>query len=140
MRYGEDRVGVMVDWIPLMTDWIRRRRAGMIPPSVIPTKSVQRDRGDAGEYRHLFRYLRDRYANRVVLTFSEIEDLLGFSLPASARLQAEWWGGADPVLHPSVQSDSWTLASRTATVNMSAQSVIFERDTALHERLHRDTR
>lgn len=81
----------------------------------------------AGEYQRLYEYLRDRYANRVVLTFGEIEDLLGFPLPESARLLREWWGGADPTARRSVQADSWTLARRTATVNMAAQSVVFER-------------
>jgi hypothetical protein len=88
---------------------------------------VQEGHGQAGEYQLLHKYLRDRYANRVVLTFAEIEDLLGFALPASARLQQEWWGGTDPVAHQSPQVDSWTLASRTATVNLVAQSVVFER-------------
>lgn len=83
--------------------------------------------GDAGEYHLLYKYLRDRYANRLVLTFAQIEDLLGFPLPGPARLQAEWWEGTDASDHPSAQSDSWTLASRTATVNLMAQTVVFER-------------
>jgi hypothetical protein len=89
--------------------------------------TVQDDRGNASEYRLLYKYLRDRYANRVVLTFAEIEDLLGFALPEAARLQPAWWGGAPPLADRSTQSDCWTLASRTATVNMTAQSVVFER-------------
>jgi hypothetical protein len=86
--------------------------------------------GNAGEYRLLFTYLRDRFANRVVLTFAEIEDLLGFSLPGPARLQQDWWGTTGPIAPRSAQSDSWTLASRTATVNMAAQIVVFERHLA----------
>ena len=82
---------------------------------------------DAGEYQLLYKYLRDRYANRLVLTFAQIEDLLGFPLPGPARLQAEWWGGTDVSDHPSAQSDSWILARRTATVNLLAQTVVFER-------------
>ncbi|MCM3879451.1 MAG: hypothetical protein ND807_05020 [Vicinamibacterales bacterium] len=80
----------------------------------------------SGEYKGLHKYLRERYANRVVLSFGEIEDLLGFSLPGPARLQAEWWDSGG-VPHRSAQSDSWTLASRTATVNLLAQNVLFER-------------
>jgi hypothetical protein len=87
-------------------------------------------RGSAGEYQLLYKYLADRFANRVVLTFAEIEDLLGFSLPAPARLQHEWWEEGASIASRSAQSASWTLASRTATVNMSAQSVVFERRTA----------
>ena len=83
----------------------------------------------AGEYELLYKYLRDRYANRVVLTFAEIEDLLGFSLPDLARIQFAWWDcGEDFVAGPSTQSLAWMLAGRTATVNLAARSVAFERD------------
>jgi hypothetical protein len=86
--------------------------------------------GNAGAYQLLYKYLSDRFANRVVLTFAEIEDLLGFSLPGPARLQLEWWGEGASIAGRSAQSDSWTMASRTATVNMAAQNVVFERQTA----------
>jgi hypothetical protein len=85
-------------------------------------------RGDSGEYRLLYKYLRDRYANRVVLTFSQIEDLLGFPLPATARVQREWWDEAGPLANRPTQSDAWTLANRAATVNLLAQTVVFEHD------------
>ena len=100
----------------------------MMPASADGARQVHNSRADAGEYRLLHKYLRDRYANRLVLSFSEIEDILGFSLPESARLQQEWWA-TDTVVHESAQSESWTLASRTATVNMAAQNVMFERET-----------
>ena len=32
-----------------------------------------------GKYKSLYQYLENRYANRVVLTFAQIEDLLGFT-------------------------------------------------------------
>jgi len=40
--------------------------------------------------RVFHKYLRDRYAECVVLTFGEIEDLLGSALPAAARLHTTW--------------------------------------------------
>jgi hypothetical protein len=86
-------------------------------------------RGYAGEYLLLYKYLRDRFADRVVLTFEEIEDLLGFPLPEPARQQPEWWAGTGHASLLSAQADSWTSARRTATVNMSAQNVLFERST-----------
>ena len=48
------------------------------------------------EYRSLHKYLYDRFADSVVLTFAEIEDLLGFTLPDAARLEQGWWANADP--------------------------------------------
>jgi hypothetical protein len=79
------------------------------------------------EYRALHKYLDGRFANIVVLTFSQIEDLLGFALPDLARRGREWWGTADDDSAPSAQSCSWTLANRTAIPNMVAQTVMFER-------------
>jgi hypothetical protein len=82
-----------------------------------------------GKYKLLYQYLENRYANTVVLTFAQIEDLLGFTLPDSAHVQHEWWGNEDPndTTRPP-QSRSWTLASRTATPNLQAQTVVFERE------------
>jgi hypothetical protein len=91
--------------------------------------SKQRGRVDGGEYRLLFEYLRDRFSDRLVLTFGQIEDLLGFALPAPARVQRDWWGNSDSGADRSKQSDAWTLAGRTASVNLGAQCVTFERET-----------
>jgi hypothetical protein len=83
--------------------------------------------GAGGEYQLLHKYLRDRYADRFVLTVAQIEDLVGFALPDPARRQREWWAVAAPGAEPSPQSEAWTLASRSATVNLAAQCVLFER-------------
>jgi hypothetical protein len=81
----------------------------------------------SGTYLLLYNYLDKRYANTVVLTFAQIEDLLGFTLPDQARLQREWWTKAELDTAGPTHSDSWILASRTATPNLSAQTVAFER-------------
>ena len=78
-------------------------------------------------YRVLFEYLEKRYANRVVLTFAEIEDLLGSALPPQARLDREWWTETEvDAGHPQC-SDCWLLAHRSATPNLLARSVVFAR-------------
>lgn len=79
-----------------------------------------------GTYHLLHVYLRDRFANRIVLTFAEIEDLLGFHLPEAARLYRGWWETAATGAR-SPQSDAWNLANRTASVSLSAQRVVFDR-------------
>lgn len=82
----------------------------------------------SGKYLLLYKYLEERYANVVVLTFSEIEDLLGFSLPEQARLSEGWWtDAADAHVPGSNYSDSWILARRTARPNLRAHTVSFER-------------
>jgi hypothetical protein len=42
------------------------------------------------EYRALYTYLEHRYASVVVLSFEQIEALLGFALPTRARTEREW--------------------------------------------------
>lgn len=81
------------------------------------------------EYQSLHEYLDKRFATTVVLTFSQIEDLLGFALPDLARLRLDWWGN-DATSTGSAPSRSWTQASRTATANLLAQTVVFERAPA----------
>ena len=80
----------------------------------------------AGPYNPLHAYLKGRYADTVVLTFAEMEDLLGFALPERARADAEWWsnGGGD---NPPQQSLAWIKDSRRATPNLLARTVTFER-------------
>ena len=52
-----------------------------------------------GKYQALYQYLENRYANTVVLTFAQIEDLLGFPLPDSAHVHQEWWANNRPERH-----------------------------------------
>jgi hypothetical protein len=79
------------------------------------------------EYLPLHKYLDGRYADTVVLTFAEIEDLIGATLPEDARLEKEWWANGDTDSTPSPQSRSWMRANRTAKANLPAQVVAFER-------------
>jgi hypothetical protein len=95
------------------------------PPPVVgqapPTRAV------SGKYRLLYKYLVERYADRIVMTFSEVEDVLGFKLPDEARREEAWWTRQTPSVPPSNQSDAWIFASRFATANVPAQIVVFER-------------
>ena len=82
-----------------------------------------------GAYFSLLQYLTARYANVVVLTFGEVEDLLGFPLPQAARDNAGWWAPGAPGASPTPQSLAWSLAQRTAVPNLTAETVVFERIT-----------
>ena len=66
-----------------------------------------------------------RYASIVVLTFEQMEALLGFALPASACTEPDWWTG-EPVV-TNRYSEAWIRAGRTAMPNFSARTVTFER-------------
>ena len=73
----------------------------------------------------LHQHLMNRYADVVVLTFGQLEDVLGSPLPRPARLDLRWWIGDDA--NNFEHSNSWRLANRTAVPNLTAQTVKFER-------------
>ena len=118
-----------------MLDWMKRVGLGLGPgpgPSGRQPRRVYAETPEphghvmSGKYVLLYKYLKNRYADTVVLTFAEIEDLLGFALPAGARVHNEWWTNPEPDAAASNYSDSWILASRTALPNLAAKTVAFE--------------
>ena len=113
-----------------MLNWLPRRRSIPGDPRETHTEMPPQGRVMSGKYLLLYKYLENRYANTVVLTFAQIEDLLGFALPDQARLHREWWTDRETSAAGPNYSDSWILARRTATPNLLAQTVIFERGLA----------
>jgi hypothetical protein len=84
----------------------------------------------SGKYGVLYRYLEHRYADVIVLTFGQIEDLLGFALPQRARTYQEWWTlGANVEGAP--HADAWTLAGRTASPNLQSRTVMLTRTSTM---------
>ena len=79
----------------------------------------------ASKYEPLRRYLTGLASDRIRLSFDEIERILGFSLPNSARQYAPWWantGGSH------IQADAWMSSGwRTAQVDVPGERVIFDR-------------
>lgn len=57
-----------------------------------------------GKYEKLSWHLANENKNQVKYSFKEIEDILGFSLPDSARLYRPWW--ANDITHVQA-SDGW---------------------------------
>ena len=104
-----------------MLNWMKRRGLKARHEREADAEMAKpQGRAMSGQYLLLYKYLENRYANTVVLTFAEIEDLLGFALPDQARLQPEWWTDADKNVAGPNYSDSWILASRTAMPNLMA--------------------
>ena len=118
-----------------MWNWIKRREAptrlgvkAHAPVSELAIgKVTTRPRKVTGQHAALYDYLEHRYADIVVLTFGQIEDLLGFALPDSARIRQEWWTLSDPHGDRSSCSEAWISAGRTASPNLLARTVTFER-------------
>jgi hypothetical protein len=77
------------------------------------------------EYLPLYNYLEHRYASTVVLSFDQMESLLGRALPTRATTENEWW--TDAGVPADRHAQAWTAALRTAMPNLSARNVTFER-------------
>ena len=110
-----------------MLDWMKRGGSSAHRHEAHAEQAKPAGRAMSGRYLLLYKYLENRYANMVVLTFAEIEDLLGFALPDQARLRREWWTDRQTTGPDPNHADSWVLASRTATPNLIARTVAFER-------------
>lgn len=127
MSYRQSTEGMLLTFSGIgshMLEWMKRRPA---------RHEFERDAASAersassGRSAPLQKYLDDRYADTVVLTFSEIEDLSGFALPDLARLSNDWWTVPDPSITRSSFADSWIQANRTARPNLAARTVAFLR-------------
>jgi hypothetical protein len=80
------------------------------------------------KYDPLHEHLSGLTAESVDMTFAEVESVLGFALPPSAREYREWWANAETKQHP--HSQAWTLAGRKATPNLTAETVRFEKTSS----------
>lgn len=75
-----------------------------------------------GKYSKLGMYLGNQKGTRVQLTFSEIDDILGFSLPPAARNHPAWWTNDKNRIHA---MDGWLGHGWKAKVNLELQQVSF---------------
>ena len=109
-----------------MSRWRRETPAAPAAPVRISVAPITQPRPRVRDgYLPLYTYLEHRYASIVVLTFEQMEALLGFALPEAARLEPDWWTGA--AVHGATDGSAWTAAQRTATPNLPARNVRFER-------------
>ncbi len=77
------------------------------------------------KYESLTTYLNLCNKESIKLKYSEIEEILGFELPASARNHKECWHNNDKT-HS--HSKSWGEARYKATNVVLGESVVFERE------------
>ena len=116
----------MTDWTTLL-EWIRMRRPWSAPVAQHATRIFPVEQSSPPvprEYQALYTYLERRYASVVVLTFAQVEALIGFALPTPARTEREWWTG---IVDTQRHSAAWTGAGRTAAPNLGAETIRFER-------------
>ena len=112
-------IGTLLEW--LSTTWRKAAPAPERHTSVVP---LHQPKAAPAEYQSLCTYLERRYASTVVLTFEQMEALLGFALPERAHTERDWWTGA---AFMDRHTDAWVAAGRTAMPNLLARTVAFER-------------
>jgi hypothetical protein len=104
--------------------WRWWRGSVLVPERAVPVVATRPAQASvSAKYLGLYTYLEHRYASCVVLTFEQLEALMGVALPAIARAEPEWWTGA----HSDGHSAAWAAAGRTAIPNLPARVVAFER-------------
>ena len=108
--------------IPWLREWWHRED---LPVSLRVVLADEATPPVPAAYMPLYAYLDRRYAATVVLTFEQIEALLGFTPPSLAFADAEWWTRSTET--SDCHSAAWTAARRTAAPHLSARIVAFER-------------
>jgi hypothetical protein len=77
------------------------------------------------KYDPLGDFLRGQYGDEVRVRFAEIERILGFPLPASARVHRPWWSN-NP--NNSAITKVWlNTGFRTEQVDMAGETLVFVR-------------
>lgn len=79
----------------------------------------------SSKYRPLTQHLRAQRANRVPMSFVEIERVLGAKLPPSAGAHRAWWSN-NP--NNNVMTKAWLAAGfQTEQVDLEARKLVFKR-------------
>ena len=90
----------------------------------IDRAKMYRDMALRGKYRNLYTHLCGLPAQEWRTTFSEIESILGFELPASARLHRPWWANQS-FGNGHSHALAWGVAGwETAEVDMNAETLL----------------
>jgi len=85
-------------------------------------QKITRKKSIAGKYYKLEEYLRNSIKQIEVLTYDEIEKILGFKLPPSAYTYRAWWANGGHT-----QASSWLNAAWKVYLVKVSESVTFRR-------------
>ena len=82
-----------------------------------------------GKYQRLYSHLCSLPEREWKASFGDIEDILGFELPDSARLYRPWWSNQTDGHHS--QAVAWMAAGwETAEVDVSGETLLLRRREA----------
>ena len=94
---------------------------------VIDRMQRRREMASRGKYRRLYAHLCSLAAQEWRTSFGDVESVLGFELPASARLHRPWWAN-QKLGNGHSQALAWSVAGwETADVDMDAETLLFRR-------------
>jgi hypothetical protein len=80
-----------------------------------------------GKYAPLYVYLKQKQGALWRVNFAELEKLLGFTLPDSARIHRPWWANQG-IRSGHSQAVAWEMAGwKTANVDMMAETLTFQK-------------
>jgi len=79
-----------------------------------------------GKYSKLGVYLQNSPDSIVKLTFKDVENILGFNLPASAKEHQAWWANSGGSHTQAI--DGWLSMGWKASVDLNEQFVIFTKN------------
>ena len=89
-----------------------------------------REMANRGKYQRLYTHLCSLATQEWRTTFSDIESVIGFELPASARLHRPWWSNQTGGNGHS-QALAWTASGwETAEVDMDTETLLLRRKPA----------
>ncbi len=77
------------------------------------------------KYQPLRRFLADRRDGEWRATFADVEDVLGFTLCASARKHPAWWANSSS--HPEARSGWLAAGWKTVDVDLGGERHLFVR-------------
>lgn len=78
------------------------------------------------KYEPLYKYLGSQSLQQFVLTFAEIEDIIGDQLPGSAN-RPQWWENVTDPNTSHVQCKAWRAAGYRAFLVHGSNKVRFEK-------------
>ena len=82
----------------------------------------------------LRKWLCSQSAAHITMTFDQIEEILGRSLPHSARMRARWWQNEKPFGSHNTQCKAWVDAGFYAkNLDLSKETVDFVRYSQIGE-------
>ena len=84
----------------------------------------------SSKYYPLYTYLKEQSKDELSLSLSEIEELLGVSLPSSARTRRAWWSNRS---HGAVQADAWMQAGyHVETIDLDNERITFRKPGVIY--------